>query len=111
MRISPHRLARSELAASPALVLLPEVIEPLPHPLKVVPPLGIARIERGKAGAYGEAGLVCRPGGGQVPGGHRHVPDLVVADGQVALPAGVAGVGAGPPEVLLQQGLPAGSGQ
>jgi hypothetical protein len=85
--------------------LLPEVIEPLPHPLKVVPPLRVARIERGKPGTYGEAGLIRGPGCGKVPGTHRNVADFHAADGQVALPPGAAGIGAGPPEVFLLHGL------
>src|ERR1700722_6387614 len=84
-------------AARPDPALLPEAIEPLPHPLKIVAPLRVARIERGKPGAYGEAGLVRRPGRGNVPGTHPDVPNSHPADGKVALPFGVAGVGVGEP--------------
>ena len=56
------------------------------------------------------AGLVGGAGGGQVPGRHRHIPQLVVADRQVALPAGVGRVGGGQPGADVQAGLVGGAG-
>jgi hypothetical protein len=65
----------------------------LPYPLKVVPPLHVAQIERGKSAANGAAGLKRRSGSRQVTGSQCEVSDSHVADGQVVLPAGVARVG------------------
>jgi hypothetical protein len=65
----------------------------LPYPLKVVPPLHVAQIERGMSAANGAGGLKRRSGSRQVTGSQCEVSDSHVADGQVVLPAGVARVG------------------
>jgi hypothetical protein len=59
----------------------PEVIELLLHPPEVALPSHVGWVERSEAGTYGEAGLIRRPGCGEVLGAHRNVPDSHLADG------------------------------
>ena len=56
-------------------------------------------------------GLVGSAGRGQVPGGHRHIPQLVVADRQVPLPLRVGRVGGGQPHGDVQAGLVGSAGR
>ena len=49
-------------------------------------------------------------GGGQVPGRHRDVPEPFMADRQVVLPLGVAGVSSGQPQADVEAGLVGGAG-
>jgi hypothetical protein len=67
--------------------------------------LGVGGVGGGQFDPDVQGGLVVVAGGGQVPGRGRRVPELVVADGQVALPSGVGGVGGGQPFGDGQGGL------
>ena len=69
--------------------------------LQVPLPFGVGGVGGGQPGKDVQAGLVGGAGGGQVPGRHRHIPQLAVADRQVALPAGVGGVGGGQPGTAI----------
>jgi hypothetical protein len=78
--------------------------------LQVPLPPGIGGVGGGQPFGDLQAGLVSGPGGSQVPGRRRHVPELAVADLQVPLPPGIGGVGGGQPGGDVQADLVGGPG-